>query len=213
MLIDIHTHTSRYSGCSILSPERLIHRASQIGLEGLVITEHNHFWSSEEVQELRGRTQSKKLLILRGQEVDTTLGHMLVYGYLKPVRWGIHLAELGRLVHDAGGAVVYAHPYRWGGIPGKVFEEHSAAPDLFDALEAYNGNCRADEMAKAVTLAGRLGIPIVGGSDAHSDNMVGLFCTDFPGGIENESDLVNALRKGAFTPCRLDEKGFSPLPG
>ena len=181
MLIDIHTHTTRYSGCSILSPKQLIEQAVKAGLNGVVITEHNYLWSEEEVRELKICTHSTDFLIMRGQEVDTEWGHVLIYGYCEKIPWGTSIETLREMVHAGGGALVLAHPFRFyplflnemSGEEREKFYKH------FDALEIYNGNCSSNEITMAGEMAQRCGIPAVGGSDAHSIDMVGLYCTEF----------------------------------
>ena len=51
MFIDIHLHTYRYSPCSWMSPEELIFRAEEVGLDGIVITEHNKVWRKDEIKD------------------------------------------------------------------------------------------------------------------------------------------------------------------
>ncbi len=43
MLIDMHVHTTRYSKFSRMSAESMAERARTVGLDGLVITEHDVF--------------------------------------------------------------------------------------------------------------------------------------------------------------------------
>ena len=51
MLFDIHTHTRRYSPCSILSPHDLVKKALELSLDGIVITEHEVLWDEKEILE------------------------------------------------------------------------------------------------------------------------------------------------------------------
>ena len=53
MKFDLHMHTTRHSPDSFMDPFALVHRARQIGLEGVVITEHDWLWTEEELDELR----------------------------------------------------------------------------------------------------------------------------------------------------------------
>ena len=59
--IDLHTHTRRYSLCSILSPDKLCEVAVARGLNALVITEHHHQWSKDEIAVLQARHPAIKL--------------------------------------------------------------------------------------------------------------------------------------------------------
>ena len=64
MVIDLHMHTAPASPCSSISVEALIAEARRIGLDGIVITDHNYWWSEEEVARLR---REHDFLVLRGQ--------------------------------------------------------------------------------------------------------------------------------------------------
>ena len=49
MLIDLHAHTSQESWDSTLTPDQLIESAKAAGLDGICLTEHDQFWSHDEV--------------------------------------------------------------------------------------------------------------------------------------------------------------------
>src|SRR5205814_8411721 len=132
MKFDLHMHTTRHSPDSVMDPSALCRRARDIGLDGVVITEHDWLWTEAELAELR--EAHPELVILAGIEVSAYEGHFLVYGVTNPfaVPRGIRVANLCREVHAQGGAVVAAHPFRW----GQPFEEilKRENPDL-DGLE------------------------------------------------------------------------------
>ena len=44
MKFDLHMHTRRYSPDSVIDPFDLVRRAQEIGLDGIVITEHDCLW-------------------------------------------------------------------------------------------------------------------------------------------------------------------------
>src|SRR5262245_26865170 len=119
MRFDLHLHTSRHSPDSVMDPFSMVLRAQEIGLDGVVITEHDWLWTEEELVELRRAAPG--LVVLAGVEVSAREGHFLVYGIRNPfaVAKGIGVAALCREVHRQGGAVVAAHPFRW----GQPFEE------------------------------------------------------------------------------------------
>jgi hypothetical protein len=97
-----------------MHPGMMVHRAREIGLDGVVITEHDWLWTEDELDELRA--EAPGLIVLSGIEVTAREGHFLAYGVRNPfaVPHGIGVAELCREVHRQGGAVAAAHPYRWG---------------------------------------------------------------------------------------------------
>lgn len=204
MLIDLHTHTCRYSPCSILEPHELVKRARQERLDGIVLTEHNHVWTGEEIEEL-GDGPSGDLLILRGMEADTSFSHVLIYGYYEPVPFNISPEELKRLIHSHGGALVLAHPFRWGLSPyeGIARDEIRDFFLNFDAIEVFNTNCSEESIVQGCDVVRSMGLKAAGGSDAHSQKMVGTYCTRFLDPITSEYDLAQALRSGRFDPASV----------
>ncbi len=191
MKFDLHIHTSRHSPDSILDPFALVSRARQIGLDGVVITEHDWLWTEEELEELRAAAPG--LVVLTGIEVSAWEGHFLVYGVHNPfaIPRGMRVAALCREVHNQGGAVVAAHPFRW----SQPFDEIlcKEKPEL-DGLELMTNNmdseCRklAAEAYQKHSLAG------LGSSDAHQEETLGVCYTEFAAAIRSGRDLVEAIR-------------------
>src|SRR6516165_8751916 len=94
MKIDHHLHTSRHSPDSEIDPIKLVQYALRIGLNGLVITEHDYQWESDELAELADR--AAPLRVFSAAEISAREGHFLVYGLpaLDDVPPGIALADL-----------------------------------------------------------------------------------------------------------------------
>src|SRR5436190_23938539 len=78
MKFDLHMHTRRYSPDSEIDPFELVKRAKEIGLDGIVITEHDRLWPEAELEELRRAAPG--LVVLGGVEVSGRNGDMLCYG-------------------------------------------------------------------------------------------------------------------------------------
>ena len=49
MIVDLHVHTSRYSGCGKSTPEEMVAAAQAAGIEAMVLTEHHIIWPEDEV--------------------------------------------------------------------------------------------------------------------------------------------------------------------
>jgi predicted metal-dependent phosphoesterase TrpH len=71
--------------------------------------------------------------------------------------------EAARLIHDAGGLAVYAHP---GGAASRAVLEELASLGL-DAVEVRHPSHTADEIARLAALTDELGLVPSGGSDWH----------------------------------------------
>ena len=209
MLIDLHTHTYPCSPCSIMSAEELIERAKKLGLDAICVTDHLYIEGAEYAQNL-GKKEG--LLVLRGVEARTLLGDLLVFGCYRDFPEGIPGEEVCRIADEAGGVVIPAHPFRVGGgwalhrylseTGLELAEGLGQIPALqgFTAVEVLNSQCTVKENQDAQRLAEILGLPGVGGSDAHSVERVGMCVTHFSDRIQSDEQLVMALKSGEYRP-------------
>ncbi len=133
------------------------------------------------------------LVILAGVEVSAREGHFLAYGVTNPfaVRRGIHVADLCREVHAQGGAVVAAHPFRWGQPFDDILEREK--PDL-DGLELMTNNMDAECRRRAAEVRAKRPLAGLGSSDAHHEDTLGVCYTEFPEGTRTMAELVQAIR-------------------
>jgi predicted metal-dependent phosphoesterase TrpH len=194
MIIDLHCHT-KYSQDNHLEPEDLICRAIERGLDGVCLTEHHSMGCSRPVLRLK---VPEEFVLLRGVEVSTDSGHLLVYGVEDDGwnQWGrdnyLNLAKVVESVHSRGGVCVPAHPFRgWESIGQKIFSFEG-----FDAIETHNGTNAAPQNEPAMDAAMKLGLPSIGGSDCHYLDRVGMAYTEFSHPIRNMIDLVREIKAG-----------------
>jgi predicted metal-dependent phosphoesterase TrpH len=190
MRFDLHMHTTRHSPDSDMDPFVLVRRAQEIGLDGVVITEHDWLWTEDEMEELRSAAPG--LVVLAGVEVSAREGHFLAYGVRDPfaVPRGIGVADLCREVHHQGGAVVAAHPFRWGQPFDAILVEEQ--PEL-DGLELMTSNMDLLCRARAAEVFRRHPLAGLGSSDAHHESVLGVCFTDFDMTIQTNGDLVEAI--------------------
>ena len=192
MKFDLHLHTSRHSPDSVTDPFDLLKSAIAAGLDGVVLTEHDHMWTEPDLEELRAAAPG--LVILAGIEVTGRGGDVLVYGVSNPFALprGIPWGELCREVHRQGGAAVAAHPYRWGQPFEKLQKDQKAE---LDGIEVMSNNMdgglreRAAELLKQYPHFAQLG-----NSDSHDPDTVGCCYTEFDAVIRTNADLVAAIR-------------------
>ncbi len=187
--IDLHVHTATFSLDSGLSPEFAVARARSQGLSALCFTEHNAAWPEAD---LRALSERLEFPLFSGMEVSTDVGHVLVFG-LDHYRPEMALVkQLRRFVRADGGAMALAHPNRSPAYSGSWAD----APALFDAIEAVNGDESLASHRLGQGLADGLGIPAIGGSDAHTAAAIGRAFTSFSVNIANERQLIQALLAG-----------------
>jgi predicted metal-dependent phosphoesterase TrpH len=198
MLIDLHVHTFE-SGDAIAAPEELIDRALAIGLDGFVVTEHDSYAASATAADFG---EESGVVVLRGVEIATEAGHMLVYG-LEDDGWRELARETGAIAAQAlvdfarerGAVVVAAHPFRAGAT--SIGERTSSLAGVF-AIEGFNGTATRSENAEACTFATRYELRLTGGSDAHLPGQLGRAVTQFEKRIETMADMVAELKAGRF---------------
>ena len=211
MIIDLHTHTQEYSSCSYLPMDKLVQRAMAVGLDGVAVTDHSRIGGAEAAQALGAKYGFP---VFRGVEVHTTLGDILVFGLYRDFPWEVDGHRLLRMVEEADGAAIAAHPFRGGGYTlGEVLRMAGVpiegaldwCPELrrLVAVEVLNDRCDDGEASRARRLARALGLPGVGGSDAHFAAEVGSAATLFPDVITTDKELIAALRAGRCSPTRL----------
>ena len=202
--IDLHMHTFPASQCSSASVDDLIEEAKRIGLNGICLTDHNYVWQADQVEKLR---RKHEFLILRGNEITTDQGDVLVFGMEKDIKGIIRLEELRKEAQKVDAFMIVAHPFRGflifgAGQVGLTPEKAMQRPlfKLVDGIEIMNGKVTEKENHFAAQVAAGLGLPMTGGSDAHEVAEVGKYATCFPGVIRDEKDLLAALKNGTYSP-------------
>ncbi len=194
MKIDLHCH-SRYSNDNFLDPETVVRQAIHRGLDGVCFTEHHSYEASLAIEKL---VVPDGFLVLRGVEVATNSGHVLVYG-LRDDSWNIwsrnnylDFEEVIRKVHSLGGICVPAHPYRgWDSIGSRIYEVEGV-----DAVETHNGIDTPEANSRAAEAARQRRLPSIGGSDCHKPEQVGRAYTVFDKPVCSMEELTGEIRNG-----------------
>jgi hypothetical protein len=164
-------------------------------MQGLVITEHHYLWSAEELEALRREAGlGDGLVLMAAQEVETEIGHVLVFGAGHTVSAKTRLVDLRAAFPKA--ALVWAHPFRWEREPP---EERLRHP-LLDAVEIFNSNHTAKGNFLALTAWHRHKFVAVGGSDAHADGTVGMCPTQLDHPVTDVRGLAGEIRAGRCRP-------------
>jgi len=214
--LDLHVHSSGGSddaGGTVEGYLKWVEARRRLGyrIDGFVLTEHRNYDPSRDFSALAAKYGA---VVLRGVEVETDIGHVLVYGvtpeFLRRfdlANISLPYAEVFRAAWETGGIAVGAH----GGRPhiGLVDHVEERAVDLapVTVVEALNGGSSDFENARAHDLAVARGLREVGASDSHFVSALARCLTRFEGVIRTEADLVAALRDPAarFQAMRLEE--------
>ncbi|MDY6795173.1 MAG: PHP domain-containing protein [Actinomycetota bacterium] len=212
MVIDLHIHTNISSPCSQIDPRQLLQVSSEVGLDAICVTEHEEMEGAEFTWRLGGEMGFK---VLRGVEVYTDLGDMLVFGLFRP-RFPLQIPfeDLLRDVRGEGGVIIPAHPCR-GSLGFHALLGPEKADFLLDninAVETRNGGSTAEANAAAEAIAVRYGLPGTGGSDAHFLMQVGRCLTLFEREIEDEGELVEEIKAGRCRAAYASEVEGLKMP-
>ena len=183
-------------------------------IDGIVLTEHRQFDFEADYTQLAAEYG---VLVLKGAELDTCFGHMLVYNITRGLARDIDFGdvkmdgrELIKAARHHGGYVVPAHPGRFGiGLveymeQGEVFEDVSI-------VERVNAGSKPEENERAEALCQATGFLGTAGSDAHLASHIARAVTEFKAEVRNEPQLVEALLSGDFRPIYIQETAAAPV--
>ncbi|RLI97705.1 MAG: hypothetical protein DRO99_02650 [Candidatus Aenigmatarchaeota archaeon] len=189
---DFHVHTAM-SGDSDISCHDIIREARLNYLDVVGVVDHNTTRGAIETRELASR-EMPGLLILVGQEVKTESGEIMVFGIEKDLPPDRPLLDTCKAAKKLGGFIVAPHPFDFTrhGIGGRISEIRG----YLDAVEVLNSKSiwkRFNEKAKEFAFENRL--PMVGGSDAHFPQYIGM-CYTLVGSRPYEDEIYSAIRDG-----------------
>ena len=213
MILDLHAHSdaSEDSRAPLETYLKWLQRKRDLlPIDGIVLTEHRQWDPSADYRALEDQYG---ILILRGAEVETDYGHVLVYGVTAEMTRRFDFAnvrlpaqEVISEVARLGGVAAPCHP----GRPTIGLCEHYAAgkPPLEGvvAVEALNGGSRKGENERVQAVIDQYGYGAFGGSDAHLVSLIGICATEFDDDIRSVDDLVEALPQKRYRPVDFREQ-------
>jgi predicted metal-dependent phosphoesterase TrpH len=202
MILDLHAHSIKSDdGRAKVQNYCQWIRTRNIPIDGFVLTEHRQFDNDSDYSEL-GREYG--LTILKGSEVETEYGHVLIFGVTPALQTEFDFGNIRLALADVivacerqGAVAVPCHP----GRPRVGMHAHLAeygVPEGVKIVEIFNGGSRDQEDAIARAMADEQGYRGIGGSDAHIVSHIGRCATRFAHPIHDERELVDALRAGEF---------------
>ncbi len=200
MILDLHCHSdkSEDSRAPLETYLKWLQRKRELlPIDGLVLTEHRQWDPAADYRRLE---DEYGILILRGAEVETDYGHVLLYGVNDDMTRrfdfaDVHLSaqEVVTEVARMGGIAAPCHP----GRPTIGLCEHYASKPPIEgvvAVEALNGGSRRGENERVRAVIDEYGYGAFGGSDAHLVSLIGICATELDDEIGDVEELVEALR-------------------
>ena len=217
MYLDMHSHSvssddSRATVEQYLKWIQVLRKRGHV-VDGIVLTEHRKFDYDKDYSALANQYD---VVVLKGSELDTRYGHVLVYGGTEPLTKDIDFGnvamdtrELLKAARQHGAYAVPAHPGRFG-IGLTEYIQQGETFDDVHIVERLNGGSRKGENERAWELCDDKGYLGVGGSDAHLTSHICTCLTRFEAKISNEADLVEALLSEQFQPVWLEDTTNNP---
>ncbi|MCX8170002.1 MAG: PHP domain-containing protein [Candidatus Methanomethyliaceae archaeon] len=168
--IDFHVHTNA-SRDAISSIKEVIIYAKRMGLDGIAITDHDVMIDPIIAEKL---SEESNLIIIPGMELSTEIGHLIF------------------LEDDL---IIIPHPLDSlsHGIGSENVKE---LRKLNPAIEVKNGSTLPIFNKMAERLAIKLGLNMIGGSDAHIDFMVGSAYTIVYTENKSLEAIIRAIKMG-----------------
>ena len=210
--IDPHVHSvASYDGHEPV--ELILEHAAEIGLDAVVITDHDTMGASRRAAAIAGEYG---LIGIPGVEVSTAHGHLLALGVDRMPPRRAAYADTIQWIHDRGGVAIVPHPFqrsRHGvrrrdvplsdGVDRSTGDEGGQGSPAPDAIEVFNAwlftgyrNRRARRFATSYDFPG------VAASDAHHLQYVGRAFTevriDGRASVERVTaeDVLTAIQSG-----------------
>ena len=202
MILDLHTHSIKSDdGRAKVENYCQWIRSKEVPIDGFVLTEHRQHDFDSDYSAL---AEKHGLTILKGSEVETEYGHVLVFGVTEALTQAFDFSSISlplEMVIDTceahGAVAVPCHPGR-PRVGMFAHTEELGIPRGVRIVEIYNGGSRDNEDQIAIDNARELGYLGIGGSDSHIVSHIGRCGTEFSGNISSMADLVAALQAGEF---------------
>jgi hypothetical protein len=184
----MHVHTER-SPDAHTRIDDLPKIISAKGLDGVALTEHNHF----------DPPRFDNVIILPGIEVSSAEGHIIALGVHEIIPPKLSADETIQRIHDQDGIAIIPHPY------DPVCEcikicNLNVSPD---AVETMNADALSFGISNYLARrdARKFNLPQVGGSDSHIPASIGDCYTLIDSPTRSVDDILAAIRKGETHPA------------
>lgn len=221
-LYETHLHTSEASACAVSSGREMAQACKQAGYTGIIVTNHN--WHGNHCIDDRLPWEQWIMAYAKGYEeakcwgdangLDVFFGYesyyqgteFLIYGV--DVTWLIRhpeikdatIAEQYEWIHEAGGMVIHAHPFR----EEPYIPEIRLFPQYVDGVEGINAT-HSSHLSKshndpafdrkAIAYSQKHQLPMTAGSDVHSTYIFGGGVA-FRRKLHDVRDYCEAIRSG-----------------
>ena len=197
---DFHMHT-HYSPDSEVTPEKMVARCIEVGLNCIAVTDHNTTEGAFRVRDLAPFT------VIIAEEVGTSEGEVTGLFLQETIPRGLSPLDTVRRIKEQGGLVSLPHPFdrfRSEVITRSGIEDVLPYADIVEVFNSRN-NMNADNR-KAHEFASEHGLLTSGVSDAHTLIELGRTYVEMP-----EFDGTPEGFKAALAQGQIHGRKMSPL--
>lgn len=195
-LYETHLHTNQGSACGSNTGREMAIAHKEAGYAGIIVTDHFFYGNTKPERRLpwqdwvhefcsgyrdaKAISKEIDLDVFFGYESGYNGTEFLIYGMDEewlmshPEIKDATVEEQFKLIHEGGGVVFQAHPYR----EEPYIPEVRLFPELVDGIEVFNGSNKWTDgkdlfNERALVYAKEYDFPVTCGSDIHSINVIG----------------------------------------
>lgn len=217
---ELHLHTSESSKCGRCTATEMVNVYKNMGYTGIFVTDHFLNGNTTAPSDITWKERvdlfykgfDKALCEGKRIGLDVFCGweycfggtDFLTYGldkewlYNHPECMEISVKEYCKLVHESGGFIVHAHPFRESANAYSI-DMIRLMPRDVDAVESFNSNMSDFQNDFASYYAKSYGLNEVCGTDNHRGNGAKRFaCVKFEHRIENVNDFIECIKTGSY---------------
>ncbi len=191
MRFELHCHSRHSRGSKIptealTTPREIFRVLKKKGFAGAAVTDHD---TTKAWKEAKSEARKLGMAFIPGLEISTRCGHLIGLGMTEGIRCGMGVEETVEKIRSQGGVSVAPHPFD--------LRNEGLGIDFMkcDAAEVFNSlNLSRIENIVARRKIGRTDVSGVGGSDAHTKDMLGLTANIIE--AHDAEEALKAIRKG-----------------
>jgi predicted metal-dependent phosphoesterase TrpH len=190
----MHCHT-RLSVDSLNDPRKLVEAAAARGMGALCVTDHNALANALALS----RMDDLPIPVIASEEVKTNEGEIIGYYLTELVPKGLTPEETVKRIKGQGGLACVPHPFdsmRTGSRLKTPALVRLVEAGMIDIIEVFNARAaKADDNERALQFAREHGLPMSGGSDAHTLIEIGRAYAEVEP-FSGPEEFLQALKNG-----------------
>ncbi len=184
---DLHVHTT-FSSDSTVLPKTLVQQlVTHSFIKVAAVTDHDTTRGCGSTRQLASAYPD--ILIIPGVEISTPQGDVIVLGAEEMPAQPWTVENVVDFARERDYVSIVAHPYREYGM-GDLAKNYKV-----DAIEILNGGSSPSANKSAQELAKQMGLPGVGGSDAHQPAELCTVYTNIQASMDID-EILKAIKKG-----------------